>query len=96
MSARPFWRWILTAPPLSSYLGLEDEGIFYFYFRYSTSSGQIFVSAAGADDRLGLDADQVYPLVLTVADGRGKWDKIEVGVYLDSATGSPSGDGKCP
>ena len=82
--------------PLSSYLGLEDEGIFYFYFRYATSSGQIFVSAAGADDRLGLDADQVYPLVLTVADGRGKWDKIEVGVYLDSATGSPSGDGKCP
>ena len=57
---------------LSSYLGLEDEGIFYFYFRYATSSGQIFVSAAGADDRLGLDADQVYPLVLAVADGRGK------------------------
>ena len=82
--------------PLASYLGIEDEGSNYFFFDYSTSTGQIVVSAAGADDRLGLDSDQVYPLVLTVADGRGKWDKIEVGVYLDSASAAPSGDGRCP
>ena len=82
--------------PLASYLGLEDEGIFYFYFRYATSSAQLFVSAAGTDDRLGLDADQVYPVVVTTADGRGKWDAITVGIWLDSSTAAAGGDGRCP
>ena len=82
--------------PLASYLGLEDEGSNYFFFDYSTSTGQLFVSDAGADDYVGLDADQIYPVIVTAADRRGKWDKIEVGVYLDSATPAPSGDGLCP
>ena len=82
--------------PLSSYLGLEDEDRNFMFFDYSTSTGQLFVSDAGADDRLGLDADQVYPVVVTTADGRGKWDAITVGIWLDSSTASPSGDGRCP
>ena len=95
-SARPLWRWILTATPSPPNLGLEDEGSNYFFFGYSTSPGQLFVSDAGADDYVGLDADQIYPVIVTAADRRGKWDKIEVGVYLDSATPAPSGDGLCP
>ena len=82
--------------PLASYLGLEDEGSNYFFFDYSTSTGQLFVSDAGADDYVGLDADKIYPVIVTAADRRGKWDKIEVGVYLDSAIPAPSGDGLCP
>ena len=81
---------------LASYLGIEDEDRNFMFFDYATSSGQLFVSAAGADDRLGLDADQVYPVVVTTADGRGKWDAITVGIWLDSSTASPSGDGRCP
>ena len=81
---------------LASYLGLEDDGQDFMFFDYATSSGQLFVSAAGADDRLGLDADQVYPVIVTAADGRGKWDAITVGVWIDSSTPSPSGDGLCP
>ena len=81
---------------LASYLGIEDEDRNFMFFDYTTSSGQLFVSAAGADDRLGLDADQVYPVVVTTADGRGKWDAITVGIWLDSSTASPSGDGRCP
>ena len=90
-SARPLWRWILTATPSPPNLGLEDEGSNYFFFDYSTSTGQLFVSDAGADDYVGLDADQIYPVIVTAADRRGKWDKIEAGVYLDSATPAPSG-----
>ena len=81
---------------LASYLGIEDEDRNFMFFDYVTSSGQLFVSAAGADDRLGLDADQVYPVVVTTADGRGKWDAITVGIWLDSSTASPGGDGRCP
>ena len=81
---------------LSSYLGLEDDGSNFMFFDYVTSSGQLFVSSAGADDRLGLDADQVYSIVVTAADGRGKWDAVTVGIWLDSSTPSPSGDGVCP
>ena len=81
---------------LASYLGIEDEDRNFMFFDYATSSGQLFVSAAGADDRLGLDADQVYPVVVTTADGRGKWDAITVGIWLDSSTASPGGDGRCP
>ena len=80
---------------LASYLGLKDEDRNFMFFDYATSSGQLFVSAAGADDRLGLDADQVYPVVVTTADGRGKWDAITVGIWLDSSTPSPGGDGRC-
>ena len=82
--------------PLSSYLGLEDEDRNFMFFDYSTSTGQLFVSDAGADDRLGLDADQVYPVVVTTADGRGKWDAITVGIWLDSSTAAAGGDGRCP
>ena len=81
---------------LAAYLGIEDEDRNFMFFDYATSSGQLFVSAAGADDRLGLDADQVYPVVVTTADGRGKWDAITVGIWLDSSTASPGGDGRCP
>ena len=81
---------------LASYLGIEDEDRNFMFFDYATSSGQLFVSAAGADARLGLDADQVYPVVVTTADGRGKWDAITVGIWLDSSTASPGGDGRCP
>ena len=82
--------------PLAYYLGLEDENRNYMFFDYTTSTGQIWVSGAGATDRLGLDADQVYPVVATTADGRGGWHMVEVGVFLDSATRSPSSDGVCP
>ena len=81
---------------LSYRLGLEDEAANYLLFDYVTSTGQLMVNDAGANGLLGLDADAPYPVVMTAADGRGGWDAITVGVYLDANTKSPAGDGVCP
>ena len=75
-----------ASPWCRTSMGLEDENRDYMFFDYSTSTGQLFVNDAGGDDRLGLDADKIYPVIVTASDRRGGWDKIEVGVYLDSAS----------
>ena len=76
-------------------LGLNDPLKHYPLFEVATT-GQLTVSVGGANDTSGLDADQVYPVVLTVMDGVGWLDSVIVAVQLDTTNESPSGDGLCP
>ena len=78
---------------LSYSLGIGDPNYFYLFFEV-TAAGELRVLASGAADHSGLDADAVYPIVLTASDGRGGTDQIAVGVWLDAGTVS-SGDGAC-
>ncbi len=80
---------------LSYFVGLEDPDDDFWFFDVSPS-GQLHVSPAGGNDRLGLTDDRVYRLVVTAADQKGGWDAVTVGVYLDSASAAPLGDGVCP
>ena len=75
-------------------LGIEDPNDYYLFFEVD-SLGQITVNDGGANDHSGLDADRVYPVVLTASDGNGGLDRVTVAVQLDAATESPSDDGLC-
>ena len=81
--------------PVSYALGLDDPGYHYLWFEVD-SSGQLSVSPAGAADLSGLDASQIYPIVVTAEDGNGGQAALVVGVWLDLATTAALGDGICP
>ena len=69
-----------------------------FFFVWGTTSGQIEVSAAGAADVLGLDADRVYQVRVTATDAYGASGYKDVGVWLDISDPdglSPSDNGLC-
>ena len=75
-------------------LGVDDHQHYLFFS--VNSSGQLSVNEAGANDTSGLDADRVYPLVLTATDGNGGSDRIIVAVQLDTANEATGDDGVCP
>ena len=78
-------------------VGDVEEGNDFRYFFEDTISGaevQLTVSKAGAGDRLGLDADRIYPVRVTVTAG-GVTAYLDVGVWLDTTVVSPNDDGLC-
>ena len=80
----------------------SPENRFKFFFSYSTTGSiQLSVTDVGASE-LGLDADRVYAVRLTATDvGSGTAEDpddtafIDVGVWLDMSTLSPTGNGQC-
>ena len=79
-------------------LGNVVEGSGHVFFFVWGTSGQIKVSAAGAADVQGLDADRVYQVRVTATDVYGASAYKDVGVWLDISDPdglSPSGDGLC-
>ena len=82
-----------------------------YFFSYTLSAGevQLLVTGAGASG-LGLDANQVYPIRLSATDDSGiendpntpedetlpdATGHLDIGVWLDTSTLSPGGDGRC-
>ena len=84
------------ADPVSYALGLDGPSYHYLWFSVDDSSGQLSVSPAGAADLSGLDASQIYPVVVTAEDGNEGQDSLVVGVWLDLTTTAALGDGICP
>ena len=71
----------------------SDGNEFFFDLALTSGDAQLTVSDAGASE-LGLDADQVYPVV--VKGGNGTHEaRLTIGVWVDKATLSPSDDGGC-
>ena len=68
-------------------LGLNDPHHHYLFFDLS-SSRQLTVNVAGANDTSGIDDNQVYPVVVTARNDTGS-DTLVVGIQLDA-------DGTCP
>ena len=68
-----------------------------FYFEHTLSGGslQLLVSEAGAGNTLGLDSDRVYPVRVWATATGGATTYLDVGVWLDTSTTSPDGDGLC-
>ena len=97
----------ITAAELAETGDIADSRNRYF-FDETVGSGNIrlSVSLAGASDLGGLDADQVYPVrVRATVDNdvqgtknrrRKETRQLDIGVWLDTATISSSGDGSCP
>ena len=79
-----------------TYTLLGQDSDAYFYFAIATSTGQISVNAAGANDTSGLGLEAVYPVVVKAEDGNGGAARVLVAVQLDTAEESPDGDGLCP
>ena len=83
---------------------------YFFSYALSSGEVQLLVTDAGASG-LGLDSDQVYPVRLTAIDDTqiaddpattevdemqdGLTAHVDVGVWVDSSTLSPSDDGRC-
>lgn len=86
-----------SADTLTYGLGMDDPANHYIFFDVDSSTSQLSVNDIGANDHSGLVGDDaLYPLLLTVTDGNGGSDRIQVTVQLDLSNVSTNGDGVCP
>ena len=81
---------------ISYSLAPDGDGRDFAYFAIDDSTGEITVSAAGADDHTGLDGIRLYTLVVRATDDAGRMGEALLAIQVDLSNTSTSGDGTCP